>query len=99
MVETEGYYTIQRNFTNVDIHAGQSISFLLSTDQNASTDYYIVASARFVNESLWQKVKGVAVLHYTNSKGAVTGPLPPSPDDVYNDDTSMNQARSVKFVS
>lgn len=99
LVETEGYYTTQRNLTNFDIHAGQSYSFLLSTDQNASTDYYIVASARFVNESFWQKVKGVAVLHYTNSKGAVTGPLPPLPDDVYNDGASMNQARSVRFVS
>ncbi|MCI32375.1 monocopper oxidase-like protein SKS1-like, partial [Trifolium medium] len=66
--------------------------------QNASTDYYIVASARFVNESLWQKVTGVAVLHYKNSKGAVTGPLPPPPDDLYNPGASMNQARSIRFV-
>ncbi|MCI19321.1 monocopper oxidase-like protein SKS1-like, partial [Trifolium medium] len=64
--------------------------------QNASTDYYIVASARFVNESLWQKVTGVAVLHYKNSKGAVTGPLPPPPDDLYNPGASMNQARSIR---
>lgn len=98
LVETEGYYTTQLNFTNFDIHAGQSYSFLLSTDQNASTDYYIVASARFVNESLWQKVTGVAVLHYTNSKGAVTGPLPIPPDDFYNKEFSMNQARTVRFV-
>ncbi|CAJ2638564.1 unnamed protein product [Trifolium pratense] len=96
LVETEGYYTIQQNYTNFDIHAGQSFSFLLSTDQNASTDYYIVASARFVNESLWQKVTGVAVLHYKNSKGAVTGPLPPAPDDLYNPGASMNQARSIR---
>ncbi|XP_058721944.1 monocopper oxidase-like protein SKS1 [Vicia villosa] len=96
LAETEGYYTMQTNFTNFDIHAGQSYSFLLSTDQNASTDYYIVASARFVNESLWQKVTGVAVLHYTNSKGTVTGPLPPPPDDFYNKGASMNQARSIR---
>lgn len=97
LAETEGYYTMQTNFTSFDIHAGQSYSFLLSTDQNASTDYYIVASARFVNESLWQKVTGVAVLHYTNSKGTVTGPLPPPPDDFYNKGASMNQARSIRF--
>ncbi|KAK2385831.1 Serine/threonine protein kinase [Trifolium repens] len=96
LVETEGYYTTQQNYTNFDIHAGQSYSFLLSTDQNASTDYYIVASARFVNESLWQKVTGVAVLHYSNSKGAVTGPLPPPPDDFYNKGASMSQAISVR---
>ncbi|CAI8595811.1 unnamed protein product [Vicia faba] len=96
LAETEGYYTTQANFTSFDIHAGQSYSFLLSTDQNASTDYYIVASARFVNESLWQKVTGVAVLHYTNSKGTVTGPLPPPPDDFYNKGASMNQARSIR---
>lgn len=65
LVETEGYYTDQANYTNFDIHAGQSYSFLLSTDQNASTHYYIVVSARFVNESLWQKVTGVAVLQTT----------------------------------
>ncbi|TKY49857.1 Monocopper oxidase protein SKS1 [Spatholobus suberectus] len=96
LVETEGHYTTQTNFTNFDIHAGQSYSFLLSTDQNASTDYYIVASARFVNESLWQKVTGVAILHYSNSKGSATGPLPPPPDDFYDKTFSMNQARSVR---
>jgi len=98
LVETEGHYTTQSNFTNFDIHAGQSYSFLLSTDQNASTDYYIVASARFVNESLWQKVTGVAILHYSNSKGPASGPLPPPPDDFYDKTASMNQARSVRFV-
>ncbi|XP_014499783.1 monocopper oxidase-like protein SKS1 [Vigna radiata var. radiata] len=96
LVETEGHYTTQSNFTNFDIHAGQSYSFLLSTDQNASTDYYIVASARFVNESLWQKVTGVAILHYSNSKGPASGPLPPPPDDFYDKTASMNQARSVR---
>ncbi|XP_019440896.1 PREDICTED: monocopper oxidase-like protein SKS1 [Lupinus angustifolius] len=96
LVETEGRYTIQTNYSNFDIHAGQSYSFLVSTDQNASADYYIVASARFVNESLWQKVTGVAVLHYKNSMGPATGPLPPPPDDTYYKDFSINQARSVR---
>ncbi|XP_057453796.1 monocopper oxidase-like protein SKS1 [Lotus japonicus] len=96
LVETEGFYTTQMNYTSFDIHAGQSYSFLLSTDQNASTDYYIVASARFVNESLWQKVTGVAILHYSNSKGPATGPLPPPPDDFYDKGASLNQARSVR---
>lgn len=96
LAETEGHYTTQTNFSNFDIHAGQSYSFLLSTDQNASTDYYIVASARFVNESLWEKVTGVAILRYSNSKGPATGPLPLAPDDFYDKTASMNQARSVR---
>ncbi|CAL0302566.1 unnamed protein product [Lupinus luteus] len=96
LVETEGRYTVQTNFTNFDIHAGQSYTFLVSTDQNASTDYYIVASARFVNASLWQNVTGVAVLHYKNSKAPISGPLPSPPDDTYYKGLSLDQARSVR---
>ncbi|MED6150619.1 Serine/threonine protein kinase, variant 2 [Stylosanthes scabra] len=96
LAETEGHYTIQTNFTDFDIHAGQSYSFLLSTDQNASTDYYIVASARFVNGSAWDRVTGVAILHYSNSQGKASGPLPSPPDDTYNPAYSMNQAKSVR---
>ncbi|GJN29955.1 hypothetical protein PR202_gb18223 [Eleusine coracana subsp. coracana] len=46
IVETEGSYTMKQNFTNLDIHVGQSYSFLVTMDQNASSDYYIVASPR-----------------------------------------------------
>uniref|UniRef100_A0A452YJ13 Monocopper oxidase-like protein SKU5 n=1 Tax=Aegilops tauschii subsp. strangulata TaxID=200361 RepID=A0A452YJ13_AEGTS len=46
LVETEGSYTTQQNYTSLDVHVGQSYSFLLTTDQNASSDYYVVASAR-----------------------------------------------------
>lgn len=67
-------------------------------DQNATSDYYIVASARFVNESLWQRVTGVAVLHYSNSKGPVSGPLPEAPNDIYYPWAAMNQPRSIKLV-
>lgn len=98
LAETEGSYTVQQNYTSLDIHVGQSYSFLLSTDQNASTDYYIVASARFVNESRWQRVTGVAILRYTNSKGKARGPLPPGPDDQFDKTYSMNQARSIRSV-
>ncbi|KAI9081591.1 hypothetical protein K1719_036477 [Acacia pycnantha] len=95
LVETEGCYKSQSNYTQFDIHVEQSYSFLVSMDQNASTDYYIVASARFVNKSLWQRVTGVAVLHYSNSKGPATGPLPDPPNDFYDKEASMNQARSI----
>ncbi|XP_042512307.1 monocopper oxidase-like protein SKU5 [Macadamia integrifolia] len=97
LAETEGSYTTQQNYTSLDIHVGQSYSFLVTMDQNASTDYYIVASARFVNESVWQRVTGVAILHYTNSKGKARGPLPDPPNDVYDKTFSMNQARSIRW--
>ncbi|XP_077235462.1 monocopper oxidase-like protein SKU5 [Tasmannia lanceolata] len=97
LVETEGSYTSQQNYTNLDIHVGQSYSFLVTMDQNASSDYYIVASARFVNETLWTRVTGVAILHYSNSKGNATGPLPDPPNDFYDKSFSMNQARSIRW--
>ncbi|KAK4489434.1 hypothetical protein RD792_005243 [Penstemon davidsonii] len=96
LAETEGYYTSQQNYTSMDIHVGQSYSFLVTMDQNASSDYYIVASARFVNESLWQRVTGVAVLHYSNSRGGASGPLPDPPNDVYDRTYSLNQAMSIR---
>ncbi|XP_057774483.1 monocopper oxidase-like protein SKS1 [Salvia miltiorrhiza] len=96
LAETEGYYTSQQNYTSLDIHVGQSYSFLVTMDQNASSDYYIVASARFVNETLWQRVTGVAVLHYSNSKGKAAGPLPDPPNDVYDKSYSLNQAMSIR---
>ncbi|KAG8476601.1 hypothetical protein CXB51_033453 [Gossypium anomalum] len=98
LAETEGSYTVQQNYTSLDIHVGQSYSFLLTTDQNASSDYYIVASARFVNESQWKRVTGVAILRYSNSKGKVAGPLPDPPQDEYDKTFSMNQARSIRLV-
>lgn len=98
MAETEGTYTVMTNFTSLDIHVGQSYSFLLYTDQNASSDYYIVASARFVNESEWTRVTGVGVLHYSNSKGKAAGPLPDPPSDQFDKTFSMNQARTIRYV-
>ncbi|KAK6262166.1 hypothetical protein QUC31_007982 [Theobroma cacao] len=96
LVETEGYYTTQQNFSSFDIHVGQSYSFLVTMDQNATTDYYIVASARFVNESVWERVTGVAILHYSNSKGPATGPLPVPPSDIYNQWSAMSQPRAIR---
>ncbi|KAM6557148.1 hypothetical protein CsatB_004167 [Cannabis sativa] len=97
LAETEGSYTVQQNYTSLDIHVGQSYSFLLTTDQNASTDYYIVASARFVNESIWKRVTGVGILRYSNSKGKAKGPLPEGPKDEFDKTFSMNQARSIRW--
>ncbi|KAF5937810.1 hypothetical protein HYC85_025316 [Camellia sinensis] len=97
LAETEGSYTVQQNYTSLDIHVGQSYSFLVTMDQNASSDYYIVASARFVNESLWQRVTGAGILHYSNSKGKASGPLLDPPNDQYDKTFSMNQARSIRY--
>ncbi|XP_074319594.1 monocopper oxidase-like protein SKS1 [Silene latifolia] len=96
LVETEGYYTSQANYSSMDIHVGQSYSFLVTMDQDASTDYYIVASARFINESGWERVTGVAILQYTNSRGKATGPLPDPPNDSFDRTWSLNQALSVR---
>ncbi|CAH8330421.1 unnamed protein product [Eruca vesicaria subsp. sativa] len=96
LVETEGRYTSQTNFTDFDVHVGQSYSFLVTMDQNASSDYYIVASARFVNETEWQRVTGVGILHYSNSKGHASGPLPLPSTDVSHPWSVMNQQRAIK---
>ncbi|CAN7009040.1 hypothetical protein HID58_010616 [Brassica napus] len=97
LAESEGSYTVQQNYTSLDIHVGQSYSFLVTMDQNASSDYYIVASARIVNETIWRRVTGVGILHYTNSKGKATGHLPPGPQDEFDKTFSMNQARSIRW--
>uniref|UniRef100_A0A453E1J0 Plastocyanin-like domain-containing protein n=1 Tax=Aegilops tauschii subsp. strangulata TaxID=200361 RepID=A0A453E1J0_AEGTS len=98
LVETEGSYTSQQNYSNMDIHVGQSYSFLVTMDQNASTDYYVVASARFVTDpGAVDKLTGVAILHYSNSQGPASGPLPAAPDDQYDTAFSINQARSIRW--
>ncbi|XP_078441093.1 monocopper oxidase-like protein SKU5 [Wolffia australiana] len=96
LVETEGSYTVQQNYTNMDIHVGQSYSFLVTMDQNASTDYYVVASPRLIDSTSGHTVSGVAILHYSNSQGPASGPLPdvPNESDIY---ASMNQARSIRW--
>ena len=81
---------------NMDIHVGQSYSFLVTMDQNATSDYYIVASPRYVNSSYWTKAYGVATLHYSNSLGPASGPLPDPPNE-YDTFFSMNQARSIRL--
>lgn len=87
---------MQQNYSNMDIHVGQSYSFLVTMDQNAISDYYIVASSRFTDSSGWAKATGVAILHYSNSQGPASGPLPDPPDE-YDTEFSMSQARSIRF--
>jgi FtsP/CotA-like multicopper oxidase with cupredoxin domain len=91
LVETEGPYTTQQNYTNLDVHVGQSYSFLVTTDQNASSDYYVVASTRMVNESEWRRVTGVAVLRYSSSEGPASGPLPDPPQDLLHEPSEIRR--------
>ncbi|KAI8000070.1 Monocopper oxidase-like protein SKU5 [Camellia lanceoleosa] len=56
-----------------------------------------VVITRFVNQSLWQSVTGVAVLHYSNSKGKAAGSLPDPPNDVYDTSFLLNQAMSIRL--
>lgn len=97
LVETEGSYVSQQSYSSLDIHVGQSYSFLVTMDQNASSDYYIVASARFVDTAIWSHGTGVAILHYSNSMGPASGSLPPPPDDQYNPSWSLIQAQSIRW--
>ncbi|KAF2564343.1 hypothetical protein F2Q70_00018517 [Brassica cretica] len=96
LVETEGSYTVQQNYTNMDIHVGQSFSFLVTMDQSGSNDYYIVASTRFTKSSSSPKATGVAILHYSSSQGPASGPLPDPPIEL-DTSFSMNQARSIRL--
>ncbi|KAL9239644.1 hypothetical protein vseg_013947 [Gypsophila vaccaria] len=96
LVETEGSYTVQQNYTDMDIHVGQSYSFLVTMDQDASSDYYIVASPRFTKSSAGGKAIGVAILHYTNSQGPASGPLPDLANEL-DPSYSMNQAKSIRW--
>ncbi|KAE8694498.1 Monocopper oxidase-like protein SKS2 [Hibiscus syriacus] len=93
---TEGRYMMQQNFTSFDIHVGEVIFVFSYHGSECNKNYYIAASARFVNELMWERVTGVAVLHYSNSKGPATGPLPAASSDVYSQWSSMNQPRAIR---
>ncbi|XP_010480557.1 PREDICTED: L-ascorbate oxidase homolog [Camelina sativa] len=88
LVEVEGIHTIQTQFSSLDVHVGQSYSVLITANQPPK-DYYIVVSSRFTPQTL---ITG-GVLHYSNSAGAVSGPLPDVPDSM---SWSLNQARSIR---
>lgn len=92
LVEVEGSHVIQNSYNSLDVHPGQSVTVLVTFDQPAK-DYYIVASTRFTKQVL----TATAVLHYTNSKTSVSGPLPagPAPNDVQ---WSLNQAKTFRYT-
>ncbi|KAM0949778.1 putative laccase [Dioscorea sansibarensis] len=89
LVEVEGTHTLQNTYSSLDVHVGQSYSFLVTMDQ-APLDYYIVVSSRFTSIVLTT----TAVLHYSNSGTRVSGPPPGGP--TVQIDWSLNQARSIR---
>lgn len=89
LAEVEGTHTVQNTYESLDVHVGQSLSVLVKADQPGK-DYYIVVSSRFTTQVLTT----IGVLHYSNSAGPVSGPIPGGPTTQI--DWSLNQARSIR---
>ncbi|CAI0431131.1 unnamed protein product [Linum tenue] len=89
LVEAEGAHTVQNVYNSLDVHLGQSYSVLVTMDQPAK-DYYIAISTRFTTKVLTT----IAVLHYSNSRQGVSGPVPRGPTTQIN--WSLNQARTIR---
>ncbi|GLT83301.1 hypothetical protein SLE2022_015960 [Rubroshorea leprosula] len=90
LVEVEGSHTLQNIYGSLDIHLGQSYSVLVTADQ-APQDYYVVVSTRFTTRVLTT----TAILHYSNSRSGVSGPVPPGPTT--NIISSLHQARTIRW--
>ncbi|KAL2528504.1 SKU5 similar 17 [Forsythia ovata] len=90
LVEVEGSNVMQNIYDSLDVHVGQSVAVLVTLDQPPK-DYYIVASTRFTRKVL----TATAVLHYTNSRIPVSGPVPDGP--TYQLHWSMRQARTYRW--
>lgn len=91
LIEVEGSHTLQNTYHSFDIHLGQSYSFLVTADQ-APQDYYVVASSRFTPRVLTT----TAILHYSNSRKGVSGPIPWAP--TFQIAPSLIQARSIRYI-
>ncbi|EYU44358.1 hypothetical protein ABFS82_08G045900 [Erythranthe guttata] len=90
LVEVEGSHTMQEVYDSLDIHVGQSSSFLVTLYSDPK-DYFIVASSRFIKPVLTAS----AILNYQGSKNAASGPLPNAP--IFQFHGSMKQARSIRW--
>ncbi|KAL1209385.1 L-ascorbate oxidase-like protein [Cardamine amara subsp. amara] len=88
LVEVEGTHTIQTSVSSLDVHVGQSYSVLITANQPEKY-YYIVVSSRFTPTVLTT----TGVLHYNNSVGPVSGPIPAAPTLVR---WSFSQARAIR---
>jgi FtsP/CotA-like multicopper oxidase with cupredoxin domain len=92
VVETEGSHIVQNEYSDLDIHVGQSYSVLVTANSRDPGDFYVVASTRFTSPVL----TGVAILRYAGSSRRLSGPLPPGPtiEIAY----SLNQARTIRYI-
>ncbi|KAL0795057.1 hypothetical protein Bca101_066434 [Brassica carinata] len=88
LVEVEGKHTLQNVYSSLDVHLGQSYSVLITANQPGK-DYYIVVSSRFTPNVLTT----TGVLHYSNSAGPVSGPIPDAPASM---SWSFSQARTIR---
>ncbi|PKU65139.1 L-ascorbate oxidase homolog [Dendrobium catenatum] len=89
LVEVDGSHTMQNVYDNLDVHAGQCYSVLVTADQ-PPRDYYLVASTRF------QKTiqLATAIIHYSGSNLPAAAELPPAPISWA---WSLNQWRSFRW--
>ncbi|CAL5197663.1 unnamed protein product [Lathyrus oleraceus] len=90
LIEVEGAHTLQETYKSLDIHIGQSMTFLVTLDKSVG-DYYIVASSRFAEANLTT----TATLRYSGSNRKVSGQLPIDP--TMDLDWSMKQARTIRL--
>ncbi|MFS8011927.1 hypothetical protein Hanom_Chr14g01314741 [Helianthus anomalus] len=51
-----------------------------------------------INHTTLNVDPGVAILHYSNSEGHASGPLPDAPNDVYDRSFALNQAMSIRYI-
>ncbi|MCL7026773.1 hypothetical protein MKW94_020564 [Papaver nudicaule] len=89
LVEMGGSHTVQETYSSLDIHVGQSMSVLVTLNQQAR-DYFIVASSRFTSRIL----TSTGYLTYSNSKVKASGALPVGPTT--HVPWSIKQARSFR---
>ncbi|KAL6522097.1 hypothetical protein OROMI_031974 [Orobanche minor] len=89
VVEVEGTHTLQVSYSSLDVHVGQCMSVLVTSDQQPK-DYVIIVSSRFTTPVL--NTRGY--LRYGNSNGLSSDPLPGGP--TIEIDWSLNQARSIR---
>ncbi|KAK1324258.1 hypothetical protein QJS10_CPA01g00308 [Acorus calamus] len=89
LVEVEGTHTLQSTYSSIDVHVGQSVSVLITTDQPVY-NYYVIVSSRFTNPV----ITTAAILRYTGSSGPAPISIPGGPTTQIG--WSLNQARTIR---
>ncbi|CAN6209174.1 unnamed protein product [Urochloa humidicola] len=92
LAEVEGTHPVQNSYDSLDVHAGQSLAFLVTLDK-PPMDYAVVVSTRFAPPAA--ELTAAGTLHYAGATARAPGPVPPPPPADYG--WSMNQARSFRW--